>query len=119
MQIAILGLGTLGKVVAGKLMAEGHEVVVWNRAKDILEQYRVEKAEYIINQKLRIVHSLEGLQEALAKPRVFCTVLPTGDETETVSQELLDLVETGDIFIDAGNSYFKDSDRRSTQFAAK
>lgn len=119
MQVAILGLGKMGKVVAEKLMSEGHEVIVWNRAKDILEQYRVDKAEFVVTQKLRIAHSIESLQELLTKPRVFCMILPTKAETEEVSQEILDMIETGDIVIDAGDSYYKDTDQRSKLFEAK
>jgi 6-phosphogluconate dehydrogenase len=119
MQIAILGLGAMGKVVAEKLMSEGHEVIVWNRAKDVLEQFRVDKAEFIVTQKLRIAHSIESLQELLTKPRIFCLLLATKEETEEVCQEILDLIEPGDIVIDASDSYYKDTDQRSKTFEAK
>jgi|SRR5579885_916974 len=119
MQIAILGLDAQGRAIAEKLMTEGHQVVVWNAAKEVLEQYRVEKAEFVVNGTLQISHSIESLQQDLRKPRIFMTVLAAGAETETGLQDLLNIAEAGDVVIDGGTSYFKDTKRRSPLFEQK
>lgn len=117
MQIAILGMGKMGKNIADKLMAEGHHVFVWNRSRDILEKMRVEKASYIVQQKLQIVHTLEELRDTLQKPRIVWMMLPSGEPTETVLQQLQEgIVDHGDIVIDGGNAFFEDTQRRYENF---
>src|SRR5579863_1887935 len=98
MQIAILGMGKMGRNIAEKLMIEGHNVIVWNRSHEILESMRVEKASYIVSGKLQIVRQLDELREALSKPRIIWSMLPAGDATEEVLGLLQQgVVDQGDI----------------------
>src|SRR5579863_4492742 len=100
MQIAVLGMGKMGKNIAEKLMSSGHEVVIWNRSHDVLEQIRVEKASFIVKQKLHIVFSLEDLKNSPMKPRVIWLMLPSGKPTEEVIQQLENgVLEQNDILI--------------------
>src|SRR5579863_10670591 len=120
MQIAILGMGKMGRNIAEKLMIEGHNVVVWNRSRDILDKMRVEKASYIINQKLTIVHMLEELRTVLAKPRVLWLMLPAGEVTDDILEELQNgVVDLGDIVIDGGNAFYEDTQTRYKTFEAR
>jgi 6-phosphogluconate dehydrogenase len=119
MQIALLGYGKMGKRLAEKLMNEGHEVVVWNRSKEPLEALRVEKAEFIINGKLKIAHSIEELRDIVRKPRVIWSMLPAGEPTQTIMTEIAAIVEAGDVVIDGGNSHFKDTEKLFADFSAK
>jgi len=116
MQLAILGLSKTGKLIVEKLLADGHEVIVWDRSKDEVETIRIEKAEFIVNQKLTIIHTLEELQNFVRKPRVIWSMMPSGEPTETVLQQLGQFAEAGDIIIDGGDSNFKDTDRRFDDF---
>lgn len=119
MQIGVLGLGKMGKLIAEKLMTDNHEVVVWNRTKDVLDQYKLEKPEFIVNQKLAISHSIGELRDTLLKPRVFWLMLPAGEATENALKEVSEIVEAGDIVIDGGNANYKDTERRFSEFKAK
>ncbi|MGI8420106.1 MAG: phosphogluconate dehydrogenase (NAD(+)-dependent, decarboxylating) [Candidatus Levyibacteriota bacterium] len=119
MQIAILGLGKMGSDLAQKLLAGGHHVLVWNRSRDTLEQFRNEHSEYIVKQQLEITHSLEDLRDKLQPPRVIWLMLPSGDPTERILSEIKDgIAEHGDIIIDGGNSNYKDTERRSKECKA-
>src|SRR5258708_39000909 len=103
MQIAILGMGKMGRNIAEKLMVEGHTLVVWNRSHEVLEKMRVEKASYIVQQKLHILHQLDELREALAHPRIIWLMLPSGEATDEILDQLKEgVVEQGDIVIDGG-----------------
>lgn len=120
MQIAILGMGKMGRNIAEKLMVEGHKVVVWNRSRDVVEKMRVEKASYIVEQKLQIIHQLDELRQELVKPRIAWLMLPAGDATEEVLAQLLQgAVDTGDIVIDGGNAFFEETERRYSAFEAR
>src|SRR5882672_9154144 len=119
MQIAILGMGKMGRNIAEKLLTEGHEVIVWNRSRETLEEIRVEKASYIIKEKLRIVHQLDELHEVLQKPRVVWLMLPSGDATEAMLTQLRgSIVDSGDIVIDGGNAFYEDTQKRYELFAS-
>lgn len=119
MQVGLLGLGKMGKIIGDKLMSDGHTVAVWNRTRQTLEDYRVEKAEFVVNQKLQIVHSIEEFQNTLNKPRVFWSMLPAGEATDQALQDIMQIAEAGDVVIDGGNSHFKKTEQWSQQFAAK
>ena len=120
MQIAILGMGKMGRNIAEKLMAGGHEVVVWNRSRDILEKMRVDKANYIVEQKLSIIHMIDELRDTLAKPRIVWLMLPAGDVTQEVLDQLEERVmDHGDIVVDGGNAFYEDTQRRYEAFAKK
>lgn len=119
MQVGLLGLGKMGKLIGEKLMSDGHQVVAWNRTKDVLDQYKLEKPEFIVQQKLLLVHSIAEFREILAKPRVFWLMLPAGDATENALKEIMDIAEPGDIVIDGGNANYKDTERRFNELKAK
>lgn len=117
MQIAILGMGKMGRNLAEKLLTEGHDVVVWNRSHETLEEMRVEKADYIVKQKLHIVHQLDELHDALTKPRVAWLMLPSGAATEEVLTKLqAGIVDQSDIVIDGGNAFYEDTQKRYESF---
>ncbi len=120
MQIAVLGLGKMGRSIADKLLKEGHEVVAWNRSRDVLEKFREENSGFIVTQKLTLSHSLEDLRDKLLKPRLIWSMLPAGEPTENIMLDLMDgIVEQGDIVIDGGNAYYKDTQKRSEEFEKK
>lgn len=121
MQIAVLGLGKMGRNIAEKLMRDGHEVVAWNRSHAVLEEMRQKESDYIVSGKLVIAHSIEDLRDKLQKPRLAWLMLPAGEPTESVLNQLLEyeVVEQGDIVIDGGNTFYKDTERRSQLFEQK
>lgn len=103
----------MGGNLAKKLMAGGHHVVVWNRSKEPLEQFRGENPEAVVKGQLQITHALDELSGALQKPRVIWSMLPSGEPTEKIMAELKEgVAEKGDIIIDGGNSNYKDTERR-------
>ena len=63
------------------------------------------------------VGSLEALVSALRPPRVIWLMVPTGAPVDTTLHALCDLCAPGDIFVDGGNSFYKDSVRRAGEVA--
>jgi 6-phosphogluconate dehydrogenase len=102
MKIGLVGLGRMGAGIAERLRRAGHEVVGYDR-----------------DPALSQAGSLGDLVGALAAPRVVWVMVPAGDPTETTLNELASFVSEGDIVIDGGNSYYKDSIRRAEMFAAR
>lgn len=119
MQIALLGLGKKGKIIAEMLLAGGHEVVVFSDLKEELDAIRTERAEFVVSQKLTIAHTIDEIQSFLRKPRVFLSLQQDGAATEAALVQIDKLTEPGDLVIDGGNSNFKDTNRHHDEFKSK
>jgi 6-phosphogluconate dehydrogenase len=99
-KLGIVGLGRMGAGIAERLRRDGHEVIGYDR-----------------NQAVSQVPTLKALADSLAPPRAVWLMVPAGDPTQAVIDELAGLLGRGDILIDGGNSYYKDSVRRAEQVA--
>lgn len=105
MQLAMIGLGKMGANMTRRLCRGGIEVIGFNRSADIIQQLADEEG-------MKPASSLADAVSQLAAPRVVWLMLPSGDPTETTLNELVNLLEAGDLVIDGGNSNYHDSQRR-------
>ena len=101
MQLGLVGLGKMGGNMAERLRRAGHTVIGFDSFSP-----------------KRDVDSLSAMVAGLAKPRVAWVMVPSGDPTESVVNELFTLLEPGDVLIEGGNSMYRDSQRRA-EAAAK
>jgi 6-phosphogluconate dehydrogenase len=111
MQIGMIGLGRMGANLARRMMRGGHACMVYDLEAD--------KRHKLVQEGACEATSLDALSDLLAPPRVVWIMLPAGAATEQVLLGLADNLETGDIIIDGGNSYFKDDIRRANVLQAK
>ena len=107
MQIAIAGLGRMGMNMARRLIRGGHEVVAWNRSP--------EKVEEIAKEGAKGAFSLEKMVRSLLPPRAVWLMLPAGELIDETLEQLIPVLEPGDIFIDGGNSFYMDDMRRKSR----
>jgi 6-phosphogluconate dehydrogenase len=107
MDIGLYGLGRMGANMVRRLVRSGeHRVVAGNRSSGPVDEAVSEGAEG--------AYSMEEMVEKLSsKPRVIWVMVPAGDATEQALLNFAELVDEGDILIDGGNSYFRDSIRRA------
>ncbi len=104
MQIGILGLGRMGQGMTKRLLAGGHEVVVWNRSSEPVAEAVVAGAV--------AAETPEDLVEKLSTPRVVWVMLPSVNKedpaaktvTDEMIERLLGSLSAEDILIDGGNS---------------
>lgn len=108
MKLGLIGLGRMGSRMVLKLLREGHEVVVWNRSPQPVEELKV-KAK---NEKLQVADSAGDLVGKLEPVRIVWSMLPAGEPTQTILDQLAEIVEMDDILIDGGNAYYKDTEKR-------
>jgi 6-phosphogluconate dehydrogenase len=113
MEIGIIGLGRMGANIARRLARGGHRVIAYNRT--------VEKAYELGKEESRMVpvRSLKEMAAKLSAPRTAWVMVPAGDPTDEMINEVLDIFARGDTIIDGGNSYYKDTVRRSQKVKAK
>ena len=113
MRIGMVGLGKMGANMAARLLRGGHEVVVYDRSADAVLAS--------VDAGARGAESRPSLAAQLAGqgPRVVWVMVPAGDPTESIVQELGALLEAGDVVVDGGNSNYKDSMRRAATLGAR
>jgi 6-phosphogluconate dehydrogenase len=110
MQLGMLGLGRMGANMARRLLAAGHQCVVFDRSSDAVET--------MVEAGGIGASSLEEFVERLARPRAIWLMLPAAVVDQAIG-ELLPLVKAGDILIDGGNSHYVDDIRRSKHLAPR
>jgi 6-phosphogluconate dehydrogenase len=105
MQLGMIGLGRMGANMVKRLTNGGHQCVVFD-----LNQAAVQA---VAKEGTIGATSLPDLIQKLTKPRALWIMVPSGDPTEKTVDQLAALMESGDIIIDGGNSYYKDDVRRA------
>ena len=110
MQIGMVGLGRMGANMARRLLRGGHECVVFDMSAAAVAELTKEKATGTA--------SLAEFAKTLKKPRVVWLMVPAGVVDKSIA-DLLPHLESGDILIDGGNSYYIDDIRRAKELKSK
>jgi 6-phosphogluconate dehydrogenase len=110
-EIGLLGLGVMGKSLAINFATKGIEISVFNRHVDKLE---VDIAKnFAATHKDRFLFpwfdDLEGFVNSLKRPRNIMFMVNAGKTVDLVIESLLPFLEKGDLIIDGGNSFYKDT----------
>lgn len=111
LKIGFLGLGKMGQRIVSKLVLDGHEVVAWNRSHDVAEDFGKDFGQTGIT----IAKTIAELVLKLEPPKIFWLMLPAGEPTQFVIDSLKKYLKSGDIVIDGGNAFFRDSEKRSEE----
>jgi 6-phosphogluconate dehydrogenase len=109
MQIGMIGLGRMGANMVRRLIRKGHSCVVFNRSPQPVQE--------LVKEKAIGAASLADMVKKLEKPRAIWLMVPAAVVDDTIA-ELSPHLESGDILIDAGNSYYIDDLRRAKQLAS-
>ena len=106
MQIGMIGLGRMGGNMARRLLRAKHQCVAFDRHPENIKKVSDEGG--------KGAASLEDLVQKLTPPRAIWMMVPAGGVDATIDQ-LVPKMQSGDILIDGGNSYYIDDIRRSKQ----
>src|SRR5690242_20264730 len=110
MQLGMIGLGRMGANMVRRLLAGGHECVVFDLSPQAIEAVAKEGASGAA--------SLRDLVAKLEKPRVLWLMVPAAVVDKTTAQ-LLQYLEPGDTLIDGGNSHYIDDIRRASALSSQ
>jgi 6-phosphogluconate dehydrogenase len=111
MELAMVGLGRMGMNMVTRLIRSKHRVVAYDLNEKAIKGAEAGGAEG--------ARSLEDLRNKLAPPRIVWVMVPSGTTTENTISGLTEILETGDIIIDGGNSNYKDTLRRAAMLKHK
>jgi len=111
MELGLIGLGKMGGNMAERLRLAGHKVVGFDFSADAVKK---------LNDAGSVgVNTLEDLVKNLQAPRAIWIMVPAGDPVDETIAKLKPLMQKGDIFIDGGNSNYKDTQRRHDALKAE
>ncbi len=111
MQIGMIGLGKMGGNMSRRLMKAGHECVVFART--------AKSRDAVAKDGASAASSIEDAVNMLQKPRAVWLMLPAGEATEQMVEQLAGLLDKDDVIVDGGNSFYKDDIRRAKTLADK
>ena len=111
MQLGLIGLGKMGGNMAERLRLGGHQVVGFD--------FNAEAVARLTASGNVGVSTLEELVQKLKARRAIWIMVPQGDPVDQTIAKLVPLLNPGDILIDGGNSYYKDTMRRYKEVTAK
>ena len=110
MQLGMIGLGRMGANMVHRLLKGGHRCVVNDRSANAVAA--------LVKERAIGSTSIADFAGKLTKPRAVWMMVPTG-AVDNVIADLLPHLESGDILIDGGNSYYIDDIRRASELASK
>jgi len=111
-QIGVVGLAVMGKNLALNMESRGYAVSVFNRSSEKTEAFMQTEAK---SKNFVGTYSMEEFINSLEKPRKILLMVKAGTATDATIESLKPHLEKGDILIDGGNTYYKDTIRRNQE----
>ncbi len=114
--IGLIGLAVMGQNLVLNMESRGYSVAVYNRTGERTKEFMEGKAK-----GKRVVgnYSFKELVDSLEKPRKIMLMVKAGKPVDDNIDALIPLLDKGDLIIDGGNSYFKDTIRRNKELQDK
>ena len=107
MELGMIGLGRMGGNMARRLVRGGHRIVGYAP--------RAESVRAVAADGVEGADSLAHLAAALRPPRTLWMMIPAGEAVDATLAGLAPVLVAGDLLVDGGNSYYRDSQRRGAE----
>lgn len=112
-QFGVVGMAVMGKNLALNIESRGYSVALYNRTGSKTEAVVAEHPD----RNLKATFSIEEFVDSIEVPRRIMLMVQAGPATDATIQQLLPHLDKGDILIDGGNTFFKDTIRRNEELA--
>ncbi|HEX7057727.1 MAG TPA: NADP-dependent phosphogluconate dehydrogenase [Bacilli bacterium] len=114
-QIGVAGMAVMGRNLALNIESRGFSVSIYNRSPEKTKSLVAEHPD----KRLHPTYSIEEFVASLERPRRILLMVMAGKPTDDLIGQLLPHLEAGDILIDGGNAFYKDTQRRNKELEAK
>ena len=114
--IGLVGLAVMGENLVMNMESKGFTVAVYNRTTEKVDAFVTGRG---AGKNIIGCHSLRELADNLEKPRKVFLMVKAGAAVDGLIEQLLEILEPGDIIIDGGNSHFPDTIRRTAYVESK
>ena len=107
--IGVIGMAVMGKNLALNIESRGYTVAIYNRTNARTEKVVADHPD----KQLVPSYNLSDFVNSLEKPRRIIMMVKAGKPTDAVIDQLLPLLDAGDVLIDGGNTFFEDTIARN------
>jgi 6-phosphogluconate dehydrogenase len=114
--IGLLGLGVMGRNLALNIANNGFTVSVFNWTPEETKEFIENK---IKDEEISPYYDIKSFVGSLSRPRKIFLMIKSGEPVDNMIHELLPYLDKGDLIVDGGNSYFKDTTRRINELRAQ
>lgn len=104
--IAVYGLGVMGSSLAKNMISKGFTVAAYSKSEAERDRFCAKEDNYTV------CNTVEEMLGSLTSPRRIFLMITAGKPVDMVLEELVPLLDSGDVVLDGGNSYYKDTSRR-------
>lgn len=108
MDIGMVGMAVMGSNLALNMADHGYQVACYNYTPDLTEKFVKEHP----HENAHPFYDLKAFVASLKKPRKIMMMIMAGAPVDSMIDQLIPLLDKGDIIIDGGNSFFGDTMRR-------
>ena len=112
-QIGVVGMAVMGRNLALNIESRGYTVSVFNRSREKTDEVIAENQ----GKKLAPYYTIEEFVDSLEKPRRILLMVQAGEATDKTIASLTPHLDKGDILIDGGNTFYKDTIRRNKELS--
>lgn len=105
-EIGVIGLGVMGAALAKNMINHGYATALYSVSEKERNAFSTEKGAY------GIYPSIHDFIESLKAPRKIFLMITAGKPVDMVLEQLIPLLDRGDVIMDGGNSYYKDTEKR-------
>lgn len=108
-QIGVIGMAVMGKNLALNIESKGYQVAIYNRTTERTKRVIEEHPQ----KSLIASETIEDFVASIEKPRRILIMVQAGKATDAVIEQIVPLLDEGDVLVDCGNTHFKDTIRRN------
>ncbi|WP_312393107.1 NADP-dependent phosphogluconate dehydrogenase [Mixta calida] len=112
-QIGVVGMAVMGRNLALNIESRGYTVSIFNRSREKTDEVIAENP----GKKLAPYYSIKEFVDSLEKPRRILLMVQAGEATDKTIASLTPHLDKGDILIDGGNTFYKDTIRRNKELS--
>jgi 6-phosphogluconate dehydrogenase len=112
-QIGVVGMAVMGRNLALNIESRGYTVSIFNRSREKTDEVIAENQ----GKKLAPFYTVEEFVQSLEKPRRILLMVQAGEATDKTIASLTPHLDKGDILIDGGNTFYKDTIRRNNELS--
>ena len=114
--IGLIGLAVMGENLVLNMESKGFHVAVFNRTTSVVEAFEAGRGK---GKNFVFAKTLKDFVAALKRPRKAQIMVKAGAPVDAVIEQLIPLLEPGDVIIDGGNSLWTDTQRREKALKEK
>jgi 6-phosphogluconate dehydrogenase len=112
-QFGVVGMAVMGKNLAMNIESRGYSVAIYNRSREKTDEVLAETK----GKNFQGTYSIEEFVQSLETPRKIMLMVKAGSPTDATIEQLIPYLDKGDILIDGGNTFFKDTQRRNQRLS--